>query len=151
MALVEGLHDKDSNVRYRAAENLGKLGSKANAAVVRALVAALDDNDGSVRVRAQMSLGMLGPVAKGAAPALAKRIAEERFKAWWSSGFGHPQGDNYYPNDQSYFYDKDSALEALKKLAPEGVGQALVDATKSKNANVRRWALDRLSDLDENQ
>jgi hypothetical protein len=149
--LVEGLHDKDPQVRYRAAENLGKLGNKANALVVRALEEALGDNDGQVRVRVQMSLGQLGPLAKGAAPALARRIADERFEVFCKPGASTsaPLGDNYYPDKRFFYHDKDSALEALKKLAPDQVEQALVAASQCQNANVRRWALDRLSELDE--
>ena len=44
---------------------------------------------------------------------------------------------------------KPAALAALKKLAPEKVEEALLEATKSKSLEVRRWALDRLNELDD--
>ena len=44
--------------------------------------------------------------------------------------------------------DKDNALVALKTIAPEMVEQALIDATKAKNPEVKRWATERLGELD---
>jgi len=45
--------------------------------------------------------------------------------------------------------DKDTALWALKKLAPEKVVDALQSARKSEQASVRQWATYRLTQLEE--
>ena len=141
-ALLEALQDKDLQVRVEAAYNLGQVGAKAKVAIpaiVKALVEALQDKDWAVRGTAADSLGKMGTKAKGAVPALVKRVADEQY--------GKPDesfGYNQYNNGK----DKNAALAALKALAPEKVEQALVDATKAKNPDVKLWASDQLGELE---
>jgi Mg-chelatase subunit ChlD len=102
---------------------------------VKALIEALQDADADVRQRAAESLGKLGAKAKGAVPALVKRVADARYGKFLSGSF---QG-----------HDKDAAVAALKRIAPEKVEQALIDATKAKDPAIRSWANKRLGELDE--
>ena len=81
----------------------------------------------------------MGAKAKGAVPALVKRVADERY-----GGPFEVRGPTRRGNGK----DKNAALAALKALAPEKVEQALVDATKAKNPDVKRWASDRLGELE---
>lgn len=141
-AVLEALKDKDSKVRMEAAYNLGKLGAKAKEAMipalVKALAEALQDEDWAVRRESANSLGKLGAKAKGAVPALVKRVADERYVRW--VGYEYNQSDSGA--------DKNAALAVLKALAPEKVEQALIDATKAKNPDVKRWASDQLVELE---
>ena len=61
--------DKDPNMRYWAAQSLGKFGDKAGEAVPD-LIEALRDEDKMVRMGAGYALGELGPTAGEAVPAL---------------------------------------------------------------------------------
>jgi HEAT repeat protein len=125
------------------------LGARAKGeilALVKALAEALQDEAWQVRQTAANSLGKLGAKAKGAVPALVKRVADDRYAWDYSPG---PLHWNKPPDIQGV--DKDAALAALKALAPEKVEQALLDASKSKDPKIRRWALDRLNELDEGQ
>jgi HEAT repeats len=107
---------------------------------VKALVEQLQDEDWLARVAAANSLGKMGTKAKGAVPALIKRVADERYGMTYGVlPYNHRHNGN----------DKNAALAALKAIAPEKVEQALIEATKSKNLNVKRWAGDRLGELDE--
>jgi HEAT repeat protein len=132
-ALAAELQDENQWVREGAVISLGKMGVKAEGAIIPALVKvqveALQNKHSDVREAAAYILGKMGAKAKGAVPALVKRVADEQ----------------YY----HYGEDKDAALAALKTLAPEKVEQALADATKAKNPEVKRWASDRLGELDE--
>jgi hypothetical protein len=105
-------------------------------AVVRAMVEGMTDSDGTVRAQSAESLRKLGAKAKGAVPALIKRVADDR----WPGG-------PFLPNDGG----KNAALAALKELAPDKVEEALLKALKSKNKDVKAWAtteLGRLKDKD---
>jgi HEAT repeat protein len=68
-ALVELLHEKDRSVRASAARGLGRMRSKAQAAVP-ALIEALGDPSAAVSKEAVRALGAVGPGAKAAIPAL---------------------------------------------------------------------------------
>jgi HEAT repeat protein len=68
-ALVELLHEKDRSVRASAARGLGRMRSKAQAAVP-ALIEALGDPSAAVSKEAVRALGDIGPSAKAAIPAL---------------------------------------------------------------------------------
>ena len=84
------------------------------------------------------SLGKDGREGQGGGPGAgqAGRRRAVRIEAY--------RGLAYHKNGE----DKDAALAALKRLAPEKVEQALVDATKAKNPEVKRWASNRLGELD---
>jgi len=60
--------------RRRAAESLGKIGDKAQAAIP-ALIDALHDEDDGVRLCAARALGCMGPAARDAIPALMEVLA----------------------------------------------------------------------------
>ena len=70
--LVEVLNHKDKDVRYRAAEVLGMIGSDAKGAVP-ALIETLKDRDKKMRSHAAQALGNISPAA---IPAL-HRVSEE--------------------------------------------------------------------------
>jgi Mg-chelatase subunit ChlD len=88
---------------------------------IQALVEQLKDGDQNVRRQAAKTLRELD--AKEAAPALARRIADERADLFSSS---QP--------------DKDAAVDALTALGPERLTPALRVAIKSKNPRVQNWA-----------
>jgi tRNA A-37 threonylcarbamoyl transferase component Bud32 len=105
-------------------------------AAVQVLVEGLNDEDGKVRRTSAESLGVMGARARGAVPALARRVADD---VWIGGVFAHtadPHGGG-----------KAAALEALKKLAPERVEGALLLAMKSKNPAVKSWATTELGRL----
>jgi Mg-chelatase subunit ChlD len=96
---------------------------------VKALIQGLKDKEGSVRRTSAESLGKMGARARGAVPALARRVADD---VWIGGVFAHtadPHGGG-----------KAAALEALKKLAPDRVEETLLLAMKSKNPAVKSWA-----------
>ncbi len=66
-ALIHKLKDKDTDVRWRAAYALGRIGPAAKEAVP-VLIATLKDKE--VRTNAVFALGEIGPAAKEAVPAL---------------------------------------------------------------------------------
>jgi HEAT repeat protein len=134
-ALVYALRDENAEVRGKAAESLGKLEDKAVIkAVLGALVGALGDKEGVVRRKAAESLGKLGD--KSAVRALMDRVADD---VWVPVPPGPflPAGPPTWDPDGA---GKGAALDALKALAPERVPEALKDALKSKNKQVRAWA-----------
>ena len=104
--------------------------------VVQALIDQLGDEDADVRYSAAESLGKLGARAKGAVPALAKRLSDDL----WGSGKDPVHTDNARGHTS-----KDAALNALNQLAADKVEDALVDATKSKNPKTRLWAAAQLA------
>lgn len=67
--LVGALKDADVDGRRNAAEALGKIGGKAEAAVP-ALIVALNDQSAGVRMNAAETLGKIGEKAEAAVPAL---------------------------------------------------------------------------------
>jgi hypothetical protein len=95
--------------------------------VVKLLVVSLTDSNGNVRKEAAQALGELGAKARGAVPALMRRVADDKMDL----------------SDE-----KDATLQALTKLAPERVEEALTDAAKSKNSYIKRWAIGKLTELE---
>lgn len=122
-ALLNGLKSKTEQVRAWAAAELGKHKDKE---VVTALIPLLNDADPLVRRAAAGSIQKLGD--KQAVPALMRRVADD---VWVSNRFGAND-----PIDGG----KADALIALKQLAPERVSEALVEAMKSKDKDVKAWA-----------
>jgi HEAT repeat protein len=110
------------------------------AALVKELTNDLKENDlkerrGAIRRAAAECLGNLGEKAKDAVPALFERVADD---------VGYANSFDY--NGDSNGCCKAAALDALKKLAPDKVQEALLKARKSKNDLVRAWATERLAD-----
>lgn len=110
------------------------------AALVRELSSDLKENDlkerrGSIRRSAAECLGQLGNKANDAIPALVERVADD---------VGYQNSFDY--NGDGNGCCKAAALDALKKLAPNKVQEALLKARKSKNDLVRAWATERLAD-----
>jgi Mg-chelatase subunit ChlD len=109
---------------------------------VKLLLKALDNQDVWTRVNAATNLAKLGAKARGAVPALARRLADD--KLWLRE----------YSGDCP---DKSAALAALKKLAPERaprlIEEALTKLAEAKNVNpsLKQWALDRLTELDQQE
>jgi serine/threonine protein kinase/HEAT repeat protein len=135
------LGDKEPGVRATAATALKKY---KEAGVVEALGRALEDKEGIVRREAANSLAELGDPA--AVPGLARRVADD---AWLASpGFVTAYFGGVRPayDDDPEWGSKPAALRALKRLAPDRVPEALLQALKSSNANVRVWAASVLRD-----
>jgi HEAT repeat protein len=104
--------------------------------IVQALVEGLSDADGGVR--RQSAEGLLKRRAKAAAPALMKRVADN---VWIEKKRFAGTNNASDPVDGG----KAAALQALRELAPDKVIDALRDAQKSKNAHVRAWATQEIS------
>jgi HEAT repeat protein len=68
---VQALQDRDPQVRKKAVDKLGNVGT-ADPAVVPALIQAVKDRDARVRAEAVLRLLQLGPAARDAVPALAE-------------------------------------------------------------------------------
>ena len=85
---------------------------------VKVLVEQLQDADYNVRWSAAAALAKLGDKAKGAVPALVRRVGDEQFES-------------------GLYRDKKAAVEALKVLAPDQLERALVLASKAKAPEVR--------------
>ena len=117
-ALTKLLTDSDSGARTAALSALTKGGG---ASAVKFWIKALGDKDGRLRQLAAESLQALGD--RDAVPALVARVADEQ----WAS------------NDP-YSGGKHAALEALRKLDPSRVSEALVKALDSKTEALRAWA-----------
>ena len=75
-ALIAGLQDPESDVRFRVAQALLFLGEMAEEAIP-ALIQALRDPDSEVRDWAAAALGAIGPKAKQAVPALTNALDDE--------------------------------------------------------------------------
>lgn len=86
-ALVDNLDHSDVAVRWKAIEELEKLGPKAKE-VVHDIIPYLDSNDWRVRYYAAEILGMIGLSAKPAVPALQKALNDPdekvRVRASWA-------------------------------------------------------------------
>jgi HEAT repeat protein len=100
--------------------------------VVKALVEDLRDKDGTVRRKAAEGLGKMGARARPAVPFLIKRVCDD---VWVGGPF----------DPDPYSGGKTAALDALEKLAPEKVAQALLLARKATNDRVRAWAIEELA------
>jgi HEAT repeat protein len=109
---------------------------------VAPLVRAFADPENAVRREAAHSLRELGDrskvapevvrqVVEGSAPALANRVADDL----WDSDDSH----------NATYSGKQAALEALRALAPQQAGDALLRATRSKSPNVKVWATEELA------
>jgi serine/threonine protein kinase/HEAT repeat protein len=137
-------NDPAPRVRVAAASSLPVFGASA----APALALALFDKDLSVRQKAANGLNRLGDrktlagevvdkVAEVAVPALMKRVADDL----WGSGDGDSVG----------YSSKLMALEALRTLAKTKVTPALIDALRSKNEDVRIWAIWQLGQLSDKE
>lgn len=123
--LVKQLKSDDKEVRRAAAKALEEGGAESKAAVP-ALIKALKDRDAFVRRFSAQALGAIGPDAQRAVPALTMIL------------------------NNSHKEVQEAAARALGKLGPAGVETliALVH-DNSKDATIRRQAIDSLSSLGE--
>jgi HEAT repeat protein len=113
------------------------------AALLKELTDDLKENDlkerrGSIRRTAAECLGSLSAKAADATSALVERVADD---------VGYANSFDY--NGDNNGCCKAAALDALKKVAPDKVQEALLKARKSKNDLVRAWATERLADVDD--
>ena len=101
--------------------------------VVRQLIENLSDKDWRTRTKAAEGLGKMGrrSAAVDAVPEFERLLTGDLQAALGDKGFAHEEHD--------------AALTALKQLAPERVRPALLSAAKSRNGDVKRWAIDQLT------
>jgi HEAT repeat protein len=120
--LIAQLHDKDSDVRRRAAKEIAEAGPDAKNATA-ALVKALKDEDLFVRRFSAETLGVIGADPKIAVPGLSAVLSNEKERK----------------------EVQEAAATSLGKLGPGG-SKALIEAAKDqgKDASVRKRALDSL-------
>jgi HEAT repeat protein len=74
--LIRSLNDNDPEMRWRAAEILGRMGPEAKEAVPD-LIARIDDPELRVRKAAIRALGQIGPASSPAVPALIRVLRDE--------------------------------------------------------------------------
>lgn len=113
-ALIVAFEDENSSVRAEAAEALARIGVPA----LPALIQALDNESSLVRGTAAYALGGIGEPAKGAVPALADALRDERTEGTYTVSF--------------------RAAVALVKIGQPAVPaliQALVDPSSLARAN----------------
>jgi hypothetical protein len=113
-ALKRLLADADPRARARAADELGRRGTAA-AAAVPALVAALKDRDRHVRASAALALGNLGSAADAAVPALVDALKRGPEEVAWSAAvalgrIGTPRARRAFDR-----YARQSAGDFLKR------------------------------------
>jgi len=108
---LESLKDSNKNVRWSAADALGKIGPDAKAAVA-GLIKALEDNDNNVRIKVIEALGEIGPGASEAVPGLIVTLKDPDKVICWT------------------------AIEALGKIGRVAVHDLLA-ALKDKDENLQ--------------
>jgi hypothetical protein len=118
---------------------------------VKVVVERLADRDPKARREAARTLRKLGD--KSAVQALMKRVADDTWGQTWVLSPQRPSGDTPYENvatgrNQGSKY---AALEALGGLAPDQVSEALTQASKSKNPQVRSWAVKQMAAPQDNK
>jgi HEAT repeat protein len=133
-ALVQTTGDADPATRGRAIAGLANFKDKE---AVTALARALEDKEPMIRRAAADSLKVIGDRSATVVNALVKRIADE---AWFARPANAPDGGDEPYDGYKGQGSKDRALAALKSLAPERVKDALTQATRSKNVQVKEWA-----------
>jgi HEAT repeat protein len=74
--LIRCLKDKDSEVRWQAADAIARIGPEAESAA-SALADALQDREDEVRSSAAYALSVIGPAAKTAVPALIQAMQDD--------------------------------------------------------------------------
>jgi tetratricopeptide (TPR) repeat protein len=141
-ALLVATKAKSVRVRSWALRELGEhkdnaTNEQALAALTNALTEKVENTDEVVRLvlkgehpRKLAAESLQKLAARAAIPALKKRVADD---LWYGSGYSNVSSD---PEGGG----KAAALAALKTLAPEEAADALRQASKSTNANVRQWA-----------
>jgi HEAT repeat protein len=117
-ALLSALSNKSSNVRQRAAESLGRIGSDE---AVDALIAALDDPSNNVRSSAAQVLGEIGN--KNAVDKLIVALQDVNSNV------------------------RASAAQALGQIASNKAVGALLKALRDKNRTVREMAVEALAKI----
>jgi HEAT repeat protein len=143
------LKDEDSNVRWRAAEALGQIGSDR---AVDALFSALKDKNGFVRLRAAIALGQVG--SDRVVDALFSALKDEDSNVRWraAEALGRIGSDRAVDALISALKDDDSdvrdrAAEALGQIGSDRAVDALFSALKDKNGFVHLRAADALGQI----
>ena len=149
--LISALRSEDKDVRRRAADALGKIGSGAKVSVP-ALIKVFKEDEG-VRWSAANALRRIGPEAKAAVPALIEFLIDKgingRNVAWVLGGIGTEAGPALIEVLKDKNKNQDvrlSAALALGYMGPTGKAAvpALTEAIKDKDdgiSGMAMWAL----------
>jgi HEAT repeat protein len=154
--LLQGQSRFPSEVRYTAAEILGRIGPDADAAS-QALLDALNDPDPHVRLVAAAALPKTGVPAADAVPALTKRLAEEP-SVVTARALSEYRGQaiealptliKTLENQELDSETRWNAARTLGKIGPEGTEAipALVEALEDKESTVREHSAEALGDI----
>jgi hypothetical protein len=173
-ALIENLKDKDGAVRQEAAESLRKLRPQARPAVPALIKRVADDlsqNDSRLvnkyldksKIAALTALKELAPDKVAEALCGALQSKNQQIKTWAAEELAAHRdnaavpalmkriADEAWTNDsrlvgRNINISKTAALNALKAIAPDKVPEALQAAMKSRNANVKAWAIKQMGE-----
>jgi HEAT repeat protein len=108
--------------------------AQAGGEKVQSLINQLTSKNPETRRQAAVALGQLGDAAQEAVPALVRRV-----------------GDNQASRKAQVVAYVDAsrlaALAALQKIAPDRVREALEGASRSRNVQVRAWAVRVLKEM----
>jgi HEAT repeat protein/3',5'-cyclic AMP phosphodiesterase CpdA len=147
--LVKALNDEDSDVRRRAAEALGKIGSDA---AIEELVKALNDEDSDVRRRAAEALGKIGSDA--AIEELVKALNHENSSvrrsvanALLNIGSDAAIEALVKALNHEDFYVRKRVTDALGNIGSDAAIPGLVKALNDENSSVRSRAAKALSNI----
>ena len=135
-AYIQQLGDPNIQVRFDAAETLGRFGPEASAAIP-ALIETLQDSNHYVRTRAAYTLGEIGPEASAAIPTLLQMLQDPDPRhggnilgtaAWALIQIG-PEASIAIPAFTEALADPDAgvrvrAAQALAAIGPEAIAAA---------------------------
>lgn len=155
-SLLNSANGVSAEVRWTAAEILGKIGPDAERAG-SALLAALEDPDPHVRAIAAASLAKVGVPADEAVPALTRMLeTDQKVVAGRALSEYRGAAKSALPALVAVLIDKSldsetrwNAARTLGKLGPDGVEAipVLVDSLKDDAATVREHAAEALGDI----
>ncbi|MEH2077195.1 MAG: HEAT repeat domain-containing protein, partial [Nostoc sp.] len=149
--LIKALQDKNSVVRWRAAEALGKF---ANQAAVSALIKALQDEDFDVRSKSAEALGKIGNQEAVFALIKALALQDENSSVRWSAALALGKIANQEALSAliKALQDEDSIVRcsaalALGKIGNQEAVSALIKALQHEDSSVRRCAAEALVEI----
>ncbi|MCI0527428.1 MAG: HEAT repeat domain-containing protein, partial [Nitrospira sp.] len=152
-ALIQALHDEDSDIRGLAAWALGRIGNKR---AVVALIQALHHADSDVRWSATEVLGEIG--SEQAIEALIQALYhEDRFVRWLAAWvLGKIESEQAVEGLIQALHDEDSdirwlAAEALGKIDNEQAVSILIQALSDRDYDVRGQAAKALGEIGSEQ